>query len=278
MSPDAELYIVPPGYQLQDGGSTGPFDCTAWAASRLIAKATKGVRVPVGQRIRRLSSEPIPDKASPGLNIPQVSDVAWDEYRVFFDQRVGSRALDWDEYEDRRKAGAGMVIQLSYQPIADSKYDAGRGFVGGHAVFEDQHLTGDSLADGRAAGVHQWRASDPILYPRSLIKEAAGDLIIGTGGGLPIRAGNGKVWCAVGRDTAPRFEAHIPRGKGFNVFKVTAGRIFHDERIRPPHKVLDEPTDPPRAFRYGGDLRYFCRIRTGRYAGAFVARHWTRES
>jgi hypothetical protein len=269
--PNPPYYLVPPGYQLQDGGKTGPYDCTAWAASRLIAKVTNGVRVPYGQRIRALSSEPIPHPSSPGLNIPQVSDVAWDEYRVYFEQRVGSRALDWAEYEERRQGGSGMVIQLSYQPIAESKYDAGRGFVGGHAIFEDQHLTGDSLADGRAKGVYLWRAGNPILYPRSLIREAAGDLIIGYAEGRAIRAGNGKVWCAVGRDTAPRFRVRIPRGEGFNLFTVSAGRIVKDERVRPPHRLVDEPCHPPRAFRY------FVKIASGRYAGAYVARHWSRE-
>jgi hypothetical protein len=276
--PDPALYLVPPGYQLQDGGRTGPFDCTAWAASRLIAKVTNGNRIPVGQRIRRLSSEPIPDRSSPGLNIPQVSDVAWDEYRVYFEQCVGSRALDWAEYEERRQGGSGMVIQLSYQPIAESKYDAGRGFVGGHAIFEDQHLTGDSLADGRAKGVYLWRSGNPILYPRSLIKEAAGNLVIGvTPSGHQVRAGNGKVWCAVGKDTAPKFRVRIPRGEGFNLFTVSAGRIVKDERVRPPHRLVDEPCHPPRAFRYDGALRYFVKIASGRYAGAYVARHWSRE-
>lgn len=270
-------YLVPPGYQLQDGGRTGPFDCTAWSASRLIAKVTNGLRVPYGQRIRALSSEPVPDPRSPGLNIPQVSDVAYDEYRVYFEQHVGSRAMDWAEYEELRRGGRGAVIQVSYQPIAESRYDAGRGFVGGHAMFEDQHLTGDSLADGRAKGVHLWRPGDPEVYPRSLMKEAAGDLIIGYAEGRAIRAGNGKVWCAFGKDTAPNRRVRILRGEGFNVFRRVGTEIAFDERIRPPHRLVDEPCDPPRAFRYAGELRYFVRIRTGRYAGAFVARHWSRE-
>jgi hypothetical protein len=277
MPGDPAFYLVPPGYQLQQGGKTGPYDCSAWGASRVIAKVTNGLRVPYGQRIRQLSNEPIPDRDSPGLNIPQVADVAWDEYSVYFEQHVGSRAVDWEVYEEERRDGRPCAIQVSYQPIAETKWDAGRGFVGGHLIYEDNHLTGDSLADGRAKGVHLWRPGDPQVYPRTVMKEAAGDLIVGYAEGRAIRAGNGKVWCAFGKDRTPNFRVRIPRAEGFNLFRRLGTEILFDERVRPLHRLVDEPCDPPRAFKYGGNLRYFARIRTGSYAGAFVPRHWSRE-
>ena len=69
-------YLVPFASQLAQGGATGPDDCTAWAASRVIGASTCGHIVPSGRTIRLLSDEPKPDENSPGLNLVQVANVA----------------------------------------------------------------------------------------------------------------------------------------------------------------------------------------------------------
>lgn len=285
MSPQCETYLVPPGFQLKAGGPTGGFDCTAWAASRVIAKSTCGSRVPTGRRIRLLSDEPVPDRDSPGLNVPQVSEVAYDHFRVYIEQRVGWRALTWDQYEAELRAGRPAVIQVDYGAIADSPYDAGRGFRGGHAIYEDWNDTIDSLADGRAPGVYNRAKAGVRRYPRDVMREAAGRLIIGfSPEGNARRAGEGKVWAGLGRDVMPTFRVDIrPRGRRplirFRVFDIEKGRIVGFDHARVSR--LEAPSTPPRAFVWpeeDGEMRFLVRIGgTGRLAGKWVHSHWAEE-
>jgi hypothetical protein len=194
--PSCPNYIVSPGFQLGPlGGSTGPYDCTAWADRVVIATSTCGAKVPTGRTIRLQSNEPVPDPRSPGLNLFQAEAVAA-KYGVNLDVRVGYQSVTWAEYERRRKAGQPAIIQVNYAAIADSKYDAGRGFRGGHALAETTHATYDSLADGRAAGVFRWNGT---IYTRAVIQSAAARLDIG--GGAHPRPGT--VWAAFGPDVVP---------------------------------------------------------------------------
>lgn len=269
-------YLVPPGYQLGHG-ITGPVDCSGWAASRAIAHATCGAQAPTGRRVRLLSDEPVPDPRSPGLNLVQVADVASRYFGVELDVCTGWRAVTWAEYERRRKAGAGCVIQLSYAPIADSRYDAGRGFRGGHAIFESQHDTIDSLADGRAPGVYDRDAEGVRVYPRNLMRRAAGQLVIGTDAkGHPRRVGDGMVWAAF-TDALPAYTVEIQprrhrRFRNFRQWNVTARRIDADE----PFTVgrtggFTADCTPPRALMHPDDrVRYLVQLTNGSRAGRWV--------
>jgi hypothetical protein len=210
-------YEVSPGFQLQSGGATGPYDCTAWAARTLIATATCGAKVVSGRTIRLRSSEPIPDMSSPGLNLPQVAAVASRYYGVYMDLQIGSQRVTFAEYERRRKAGQPTIIQVGYAPIAASKYNAGRGFRGNHAIAETTHATYDPLADGRAAGVFRHNGT---VYDRNIIKTAAGMLDIGGR-----RVGYGYVWAAFGRDVVPTYRVALS-AQYFWTYKVDSnGRI-----------------------------------------------------
>lgn len=220
---DCPTYVVPEGFQLQPGaGPTGPFDCTAWAARNAIAHATCGRTLTTGRFIREHSNEPRPDPRSPGLNLPQVAAVAL-RIGVYLDVRIGSRAVTWTQYENRRKAGQGAIIQVDYGPIADSNYDAGRGFRGGHAMFETVHATYDSLADGRAPGV--FRHNDRV-YDRPMMRSAAGRLWTGTR-----RVGTPYVWAAFTRDVIPDFKCQIVPGDTFWRYYVEDGIITGRTRV-----------------------------------------------
>lgn len=189
-------YVAPPSFQLAStAGSTGPVDCTAHAAAVTIRSSTCGARTPSGRTIRLQSNEPVPDPASPGLNLDQVDAVAG-HYGVNLDVRIGYRSVTWAEYERRRKAGQPTIIQVRYAAIADSKYDAGRGFRGNHAIAETTHATYDPLADGRASGVFRFNGT---IYTRAVIQTAAARLDIG-GGRHPAP---GTVWAAFGPDVVP---------------------------------------------------------------------------
>lgn len=263
-------YEVPFGSQLKQGGSTGPYDCTAWAASRAIGHATCGATVPSGRTVRLMSNEPIPDPNSPGLNLPQVQAVAAD-FGVFLDVHVGYRKVTFAEYERRRKAGQGCIIQVSYGPIADSKYDAGRGFRGGHAIFESLHATVDSLADGRAAGVFRY---DGTVYTRSVMENAAGSLVIGSAGPGPIRVGQGFVWAAFTRDVVPSYRASVPNGS-YWAYQVSNGVVVL-RALRTTGGFSSEST-PPKTYRWGARSVTLVRLLSGSHAGRYISANYAKE-
>ena len=210
--------------QLNNGDPYGGYDCTAWSTSGAIAHATQGKVLTTGTYIRKHSSEPIPDPQSPGLNLVQTAAVA-KTLGVYMDVRIGSKAVPWAEYERRRLDDQGAIIQVGYGPIADSKYDAGGGFRGNHATFENRK-TYEPLADGRRSGIWKY---DGRLYERSLMARAAAKLVIGYLNGKPIYPKPGMVWCAFTRDVTPDYRAKVPAG-GFWVYTLdAAGRILrHD--------------------------------------------------
>lgn len=223
MSHECPTYI-PPGAtegasQIRNGGLTGPVDCMPWAASRAIADETCGRRVPTGRTIRLLSSEPVPDPRSPGLNLEQIRDVAWDNYGIWL---VIRKNVSWSVVESLREEGRGYVLAASYAPVADTKFDAGRGFRGNHAFYE-RTATYDPLADGRASGV--WRY-DGSLYYRETMKKAAGALDMGGGH----RVGYGRAWIAVTKDLVPDFEVHVPAGE-FWVYELGASGYIYDRHL-----------------------------------------------
>jgi hypothetical protein len=183
-------------WQLQHHDPDGGDNCTAWAGALAAAYDSCGAIRLTGTQIRAASSEPEPDPLSPGLNLPQVRAAisGLTDGRVLLGVNVGSEPLSWEEYESRRKAGHGLIAQIDYTPIRESMFRADMTFGGGHAIFETSESTYDTLADGRRAGI--W-LHDGRVYPRSLIKEAAGELVLGKSG---TKAGFGKVWCALTGD------------------------------------------------------------------------------
>lgn len=262
-------HVADPGFQLRSGGSTGPYDCTAWSASNAIDHATCGKKDPSGRTIRLLSTEPIPNPYSPGLNLPQVQQVARDDFGVYLDVRIGGRAVTWTEYERRRKAGQGAIIQVGYGPIADSRYDAGRGFRGNHALFESVHATYDPLADGRAPSVF---LHDGSVYDRELIKRAAG--MLDRGGGS--RVGYGTVWAAFTRDVIPDYMARVPAGD-FWAYWMEDG-VIKTRRLRKTGGFSASCT-PPRSYRWPakGRTATLVRLTSGSRAGTYISANYSRE-
>jgi hypothetical protein len=181
-----------------------------------------------------------------------MQDVLREDFGVYMDVRAGSRAISWSEYERKRVAGYSLVVQLSYAPIADSPFDAGRGFRGGHAMFEHVNAgTMDSLADGRAPGVFDYTGA---FYPRDLIRRATDRLVIDprTGATVP----SGMVWAGVLRDVVPGYFARIPEG-----FSAIAS---------PPRRYPDRAGLPGSSYELS-------RLLTGSRAGLYVGSHYVRE-
>jgi hypothetical protein len=207
-------------FQIQGSDPHGGDNCTAAAAAAAAAYDSCGAVNLTAKQIRAASTEPEPDPVSPGLNLVQVRDAI----RKLSDGAVeltiftGAAALDWDEYEKRRRAGHAFITQINYTPITESPFVADPGFKRGHAILETPESTYDPLADGRRPGIFK---HDGRLYPRDLIKEAAGEMV--TRKGPPVRkVGFGKVWCAMTRDRRSGVQ-HAPVDFGRNRMLVTEG-------------------------------------------------------
>jgi hypothetical protein len=241
-------YIVPPQFQLPPRTPTSPYDCLAYSASMGIRFAKQSQSGPSGRTIRLLSDEPKPDPESPGLNLEQVAAVAIEHFGVYLDVYKGHNALTWAQYEAKREQGRGALIQVSYGPVADSRYDAGRGFRSGHGMYEDFQATDDPLADGRAGGVYNRMARGPIVYDRGVIKRAAGLLVVSDDGS---RVGYGNVWCAFTRDKVPTFRVRLPKGQRYLVFTITSG-VITGAHFKTTAHGFESASSIPKSYRWPG--------------------------
>lgn len=265
-------HVADPSFQI-GAGPSGPFDCTAHSCSDAIDHATCGAKDPPGRLIRGLTDEPIPSPTSPGLNLNQVAAVAWNDYGVYLEVRTGLRKVTFAEYETRRKAGQGAIIQLSYGPINDSKYDASRHlFRGGHAMFESLHATYDPLADGRYPGCYRYNGT---VYDRTLMRKAAGLLAINSAGD---RVGAGWVYAAFTRDVVPNYIARIPPGP-YLAYRVEDNVVQYRRRRETDDDGLIGSCTAPRSYRWPGHGTVtLVRLLTGGAVGRYISARYAKET
>jgi hypothetical protein len=124
-----------------------------------------GVRI-TEAGFRKMSPEPIPDPASPGLNIPQFI-ATLQKLRIAALDKSGETWTDLMKYLDGDRR---VMLQLDYWTLND----CGRAHVG-HAVFLQAHRT-ITLKDGRKAS--RILADNPACsvgkwYPPSQLRAAA---------------------------------------------------------------------------------------------------------
>ena len=224
--PDARRY-----WQLQQGDRHGGDNCTAYAAAAAADYDTCGQTLITGAQIRAASTEPTPDRESPGLNLMEVRDAVLKltDGRVNLTKFTSSMALDWEEYEERRKAGHGFVTQIDYTPFTETRFVADPNFKRGHAIFESPDATYDPLADGRRRGIFKF---DGTLYPRDLIRRAAGEMVLARDANKrpTKRVGIGKVWCAMTRDRRSGHEPD-PLNFGRNQMIVSEGLTLGSSHV-----------------------------------------------
>lgn len=260
-----------PSFQLQTGGATGPFDCTAHSGTIVLDGSTCGAKRVPGRTIRLRSNEPVPAPGSPGLNLNQLAAVL-DDYGLYLDVRVGWRALTWAQYERYRAEGHFMAAQGGYAPIAASKYDAGRGFQDNHCIAESSLATWDSLADGRAVGV--WRY-DGTLYTRSVIRHFTERLWTGSQ-----YTGTDRVWCAIGRDVVPEYEASVHPASGF-YFEYTVNEATKTVTSRTREKTggFSGECTAPKTFWWpaAGQSYRLVRMLSGANAGDWISDQYATE-
>lgn len=159
-------YIYKPAHQYQLGpgsGPTGGVDCTAYAAAVAIDRATLGGTKVTGRQVRLASTEPYPDPQSPGLNLPQVINVAF-RWHVELVQRSGA---PWASLIAALKAGRGVILQGDYDQIPPG-FSGQLSFNGDHAVYVN-HVTGD----GDLYWQDPLRKSGPIEIPEAIARAYA---------------------------------------------------------------------------------------------------------
>lgn len=252
-----------PQFQLQANDPHGGVNCCAYSAAMAVDYATRGAVVPTGRRIRELSSEPNPSPSSPGLNLAQIDAVTRKYYGVDLDVRY---KLPWTEYETIRKRGHGAVLQIDYSPISTSAYSGSPTFGGGHAIFENDHTTIDPLADGRRPDI--WRY-DGRLYPRTLMRKAAGLLVIGNN----VRVGDG--YCYVGFTNIPkdgplpRYRIQVTKGSWFD-YDVRDGVI--KGRTSRGTGGFSADCSAPRRYSWPGHSGSYrlVRVTSGAYKGSYI--------
>ena len=142
------------------------YGCTDSCGAMFADSVTLGGVRTTEAGFRKMSPEPIPDPASPGLNIPQFIATLW-KLRIVSIDKTGETWADLIRYlnEDRR-----VMLQLDNYTFND----CGRSRVG-HAVFlqAQREITLGSgkratriLADNPMCSVGKW-------YPPSQLKNAA---------------------------------------------------------------------------------------------------------
>lgn len=121
--------------QLVYGGATRGVDCTAWGGALITDAHTQGATKLSGRAIRLASDEPVPDPASPGLNVGQVDAAI---YRLTGgkvnldtpDPRTVSRA----ELKARIVDGRWANLAVKRSILVDRGYGGGNGFRGAHDI------------------------------------------------------------------------------------------------------------------------------------------------
>jgi hypothetical protein len=201
-----------PSFQAQNpaisGYPLGWESCTAFAGAMAIDYATLGAKRPTGGQVRTLTHDTVG-----GLTLAQIDEVALDDFEVNLNTIY---RLPWTEYETRRQSGEGAVLQLWYGPIADSPFDAGRGFRGNHAVMDPPSAkTKDPLADGRYGEAYKYQGA---VYPRAMLREAAGKLNLSISGYSAL--GAGLVYASFTRDNTLEYEAHVGHGVTYTRYTV----------------------------------------------------------
>jgi hypothetical protein len=226
-TPDIRAY-----QQLQFGGPTGPFDCTAWSGALLVDAHSQGAIKTTGRAIRLRTDEAVPDRSSPGLNLPQVDEAVLEITTargkpVDLDTRVQLRSLSRADVQFRIVDGRWATIQVLRDVLVRRGFLDG--FRGGHALTvhtligqPDVFILGDPLVD------HYVRCSPDALFD-------AAEALTG-----------GHIYAQFTRDLTPDYHVRIPNGTEFARFHLdSAGRIARVSR-HVSHNAAWQRCTPPR--------------------------------
>jgi hypothetical protein len=131
-------FIYKPRHQRQIVAADpyGRYNCTAYSAAMAFDRHTMGGVVVTGKQVRAASSEPYPDRISPGLNLAQIIDVGH-KWHIELESR---RGIPWSSFIAQLKSGRGAILQGDYDQMGDWSSQAT--FKGDHAMYLN-HVSGD---------------------------------------------------------------------------------------------------------------------------------------
>jgi hypothetical protein len=188
--------VLLPEFQPQNpainGYKYGWASCTAYSGAMAASYHAQVRKLMTGAALRNRTGD-----FDGGLTLAQI-DTALNRYWDV--DLVTLYRLPWSTFAHMIDRGQGAVLQGLYAPIADTRFDAGNGFRGNHAVFVPPNWgVMDPLADGRYSGVYKYRGE---AYPQSLLRDFAGAL-----------------------DLDPRSSEYKPLGRGYVYAAMTADRV-----------------------------------------------------
>lgn len=211
------LMVLLPTFQPQNPAINGYYlgwsSCTSYSGAMAAAFHRQQPVIMSGEALRRKTGD-----TSGGTNLAQLDSALNSGWSINLDVTY---RLPWSTFQKKIDGGAGAVLQGWYAPIADSRFDAGRGFRGNHAVFVPPTWgVMDPLADGRP-GAYRYK-KEP--YPRTLLRTFAGRLNVASSGYRAV--GDGLVYAAFTRDNTHTYALNFDGGERFWVYKVGPdGRI-----------------------------------------------------
>src|SRR6187200_3295282 len=151
MTVRAAIYRAPHLTQRISSDPYWQFNCAAYALARATNAATLGGLKISGKEVRALSSEPVPDPNSPGLNNAQLVAVS-KKLRVPITDKTGETWDDVVSYLDTVGPGYRVLASIDYPAWAERCQDINIQF--GHQVTLD--------AVRRKDGIMQILGSDPL--------------------------------------------------------------------------------------------------------------------
>ena len=237
------------------GCKLGWLSCTCFAAEMAADFDSLGAVHATGCAIRAATGDTVG-----GTNLAQI-DTALQRWDV--NLAVVYR-LPWSEFAKKINAGCGAILQGGYSAIADSRYDAGRGFRGNHAIFVAPGWVGmDPLADGRAAGVYKYHGEP---YPQQLLRTFAGRLNLGSS-----QLGDGLVYAAFTKDNVHTYRLSFLGGAFYRYFLNASKTAIV---TRKPINIGTPPPAPvsaPRTYPWGSSSRILVQVLDGKYQGIWTA-------
>jgi len=250
--------VILPAFQAQNpaisGYSLGWSSCTAFSGAMAAAFDSQVQKVMTGGQLRTMTHD-----TSGGLTLQQIDAALLEGWDINLNTVYG---YPWADFVRRIDAGQGAILQGWYAPIADSAFDAGRGFRGNHAIFVPPGWGAmDPLADGRAAGVYKYHGQ---AYPQSLLGTFAGKLNLG---GSTYRAlGAGLAYASFTADRVASYVVSMPAAK-YGVYTV-GGRTIVGVRTARTGGFRARSTSPLLYAWPGHTSQSLVRLLTGSHGDA----------
>ena len=254
-----------PSFQPQNPAINGYYlgwaSCTCYAGAMAASYDRQVKNIVSGESVRRRTGD-----TSGGTKLAQVDAAVRSLTGVDLDVYY---RLPWASFVKSVSNGRGAILQGWYAPIADSRFDAGNGFRGNHAVFvpPDFHAM-DPLADGRYSGVYKYRNE---AYPQALLRSFAGKLNIAATGYRAL--GDGYVYAAFTKDRVSTYALKFEGGQRFYVYQLGPdGTITGRTRHAPYSQDTSAPCSMPIFYRWPGhNGKSLVRMLAGGLRGEYIA-------